>query len=397
MIVQPSEISGTISVYGEVKNRPDLQVPKGKEGVDLILGDLFSYGTTTLDRLQFQQALDEIAAEESAGTSFSLQVLTDHFDRGLQLLADNLLHPALPPQAFQIIRQETAGALAGKLQSPAYLARRALLKGIYPKHDPTLRQATPQTVTALTLDDVKSYYQQVFRPDLTTVVIIGRITPEEAKQKMEQYFGGWQAKGPKPATDLPPVPVNPPSAQHVPDPSRVQAEVTLGENLGLTRSNPDYYPLQLGSHVLAGAFYATRLYRDLREETGLVYTVEAMLEASKTRSVFTVFYACDPGNIQRARALVERDLRAMQTTDVTPRELQQAKTLLVRQIPLSRASFDGIAGGWLELVSKDLPLDEPQHAARRYRETTAGQVKAAFAKWLRPDDLVQVVTGPAGK
>ena len=85
----------------------------------------------------------------------------------------------------------------------------------------------------------------------------------------------------------------------------------------------------------------------------------------------------------------------MQTAPVTPDELRQAKTLLIRQVPLSQASIDGIAGELLGLAVKDLPLDEPQRAARRYLDLTAEQVKNAFAKWVRPADFVQVTLGPA--
>ena len=186
--MQSTGISKTVSIYGRIKNKPELEQPRGKEGVADVLDGLFSYGTTTLDRLAFQKALDDIAADESAGTSFSLQVLQEYAERGVQLLADNLLQPALPESAFKVVRQETARALAGKLQSPSYLSRRALLKALYPKGDPTHRQATPETVSALTLDDVRAYYRKVFRPDLTTIVVIGDISPRKSQGADRKVF-----------------------------------------------------------------------------------------------------------------------------------------------------------------------------------------------------------------
>jgi zinc protease len=394
LIVQPTNISRTICLYGQIKNNPDLQVPGGKEGVDDVLDNLFSYGTLTLDRLAFQKALDDIAANLSAGTSFSLEVLTDQFDRGMELLADNLFHPALPEQAFQVVRKETTGLVAGRLKSPAHLARRAIRKGLYPKGDPALRQPTPKSIGSLTLKDVKSYYQKVFRPDLTTVVVMGNITPERARSSVEKYFGEWKAKGPKPETDLPPVPLNKSSSATVPDPSRVQDLVILAQTLALNRSNPDYYLLQVGNHVLSGAFYATRLYHDLREVAGLVYSVESMLDVRKTRGFFEVTFACDPPNVSKARTMLEENLKKMQTTPVTPAELQQAKTLLIREIPLSEASTASIGQRLLALSVHDLPLDEPTRAAKRYLQVTADQVRDAFAKWIRPGSFVQVSLGP---
>ena len=397
LIVQPETISDTVGVYGAVKNRPELEVPDGKEGVDQILDDLFSYGSTKLDRLAFQEALDDIGAEASVGTRFALQVLANSFERGVELLADNLLHPALPEAAFQAVKQRTRKTVAGQLQSPVYLSQRALLQAIYPDNDPTLRQATPETVGAVELTDVRAYYEKVFRPDLTTIVIIGKVTPAHAQAAIEKYFAAWKATGPKPETDLPPVPRNKPTTIVVPDRSRVQDEVTLGQTFELPRQEPDYYTLQLGMNVLSGGFYATRLYRDLRENSGLVYSVGAALQSGKTRSVFTVSYACDPPNVAKARALVARNLREMQTKPVTAEELLQAKTLLVRGIPLSEASTRGIAGGLLDRSLRDLPLDEPILAAKRYKELTAADVQAAFARWLKLDDLAQIVLGPPAK
>ncbi len=211
LIVQPESVSPTVSLIGQVKNNDDLEEPMDKEGVSDVLGGLFSYGTTSLDRIAFQKAQDDIAADISAGTSFSLRVLSDRFERGMELLADNLLHPALPESAFTVSQQETIGSLQGQIQSPAYLSQRALREALYPKDDPVLRDATPKSVATLTLKDVKAYYAKAFRPDMTTIVIIGQVTPERARAAVEKYFGAWKAAGKKPQTDLPPVPPNKPS------------------------------------------------------------------------------------------------------------------------------------------------------------------------------------------
>jgi len=105
----------------------------------------------------------------------------------------------------------------------------------------------------------------------------------------------------------------------------------------------------------------------------------------------------DPGNVLKARAIVERNLRMMQTSPVTEAELTQAKALLLRDIPLSGSSVGSIAGGLLYRATHDLPLNEPALAALRHEKLTAVQVKAAFKKWLLPGDLVQVTEGPMPK
>ena len=114
-----------------------------------------------------------------------------------------------------------------------------------------------------------------------------------------------------------------------------------------------------------------------------------------TRGVYEVSYACDPPNVAKARAIIVRNLKDMEAKKVTSRELRQAKVLLLREIPLSESSVGRVATGWLSRSVLDLPLDEPIRAAHRYVKLSASEVRAAFAKWLRPDDLVQVTQGPA--
>lgn len=395
LVVQPEDISDTVGVYGYIKNTPDLQVPEGKEGLSQVLAELFSYGSERLDRVAFQEALDAIGAREHAGSSFWVQTLTEDFERGVELLADNELHPGLPEQAFNIVKQQIAQTVEGSLTSPSSLSGRALLTALYPKDDPFLRGALPETVGALTLQDVRDYYRTVFRPDQSIIVVIGKVTPEQARIVIEKYFGGWSANGPKPNTDLPPVPLNTRGAIAVPDDSRVQVSVTLAETLNLTRFNPDYYALELGNTVLGGSFYSSRLTRDIRKDAGLVYSIQSSLSLGKTRSWYAVYYGCDPQNVSKVENLVVRELQEMQRTPVRADELQRAKVFLLRQIPLQQANVTDIAYGMMRRWALDLPFDEPTLAARRYLELSATEVQAAFAKWLRPDDLVSVSQGPS--
>jgi zinc protease len=393
LIVQTDRTTPTVTLLGRVRHDAGLQAPAGKDGVDDILDELFSYGTTTHDRLAFQKALDDIAASESAGADFSLRVLSSALSRGVDLLAENELHPALPEDAFAIVKDQLAQYLQGRIASPGYKADRALRVGLLPPGDPGLRDATPASVSGIALDDVRAFYRGTFRPDLTTIVVIGDVSPAEARRTIERSFGAWTAAGPAPTLDRPRVPDNAPSAVFVPDDTQVQAEVSLAHDVGLSRRDPDYYALELGNHVLGGGFYATRLYHDLREVNGYVYTVSNSLTSTRSRSVYTVTHGCDPENVANARRLIDRDLQAMRTTDVTPGELHQAKALLLRQMLLRESSEDAVAGGLLSRADLRLPLDEPRRAAKRYATMTAGEIRAAFFTWIHPDRFVQVVRG----
>jgi zinc protease len=125
-----------------------------------------------------------------------------------------------------------------------------------------------------------------------------------------------------------------------------------------------------------------------------VYNVDVRLQASETRASYSVTYGCDPQNVSKARALIQRDLDQMRTEDVPANELHQAKALLLRQIPLSESSEDAVAEGFLRRAEIGLPLDEPIRAAESYAKLSAAEVKAAFARKTHAGDFVQVVRGP---
>lgn len=394
LIVQPTDVSRTVTVYGRVDSNEDLQAPKGQEGVARLLGSLFDYGTTTLDRTAFHKALDDIAATESGGSSFNLAVPSENFDKGLQLLADNELHPALPQQAFAVQQKTLARTLAGELQSPRYKMFRALDRGLLPAGDPGLREATPKTVDGLSLADVKNYFAKVYRPDMTTMVIVGDVTPAQAKSEVEKYFGAWKATGPKPDVVPKPVPTNPAGYTVVPNAYASQDQVFMGQMLDLNLHNPDRYALELGNQVLGGNGFASRLMVDVRVNHGYAYGAGSFMRFDRSRSILYVYYGSDAGKVKLVDQLVQKNLDEMRDSPVKADELLNAKQAEIRSIPLGVSSVNNIARSLLGWSIDGEPLDQPMVAARHYLDLTAAQVQQAFKTYLHPTHLVQVVQGP---
>jgi zinc protease len=393
LLVLPEHVSHTIQLFGSIRQNANLEEPKGKEGVASLTDALFEYGSTSRDRLALAKALDDIAADENAGANFALGVLTPDFDKGLAILSDNELHPAFPGQAFAILQRQAAMSRAGVMQSPDYRFRRSELRALNVPSDPALREATPESIAHLTLDDVHAFYTHAFRPDLTTIVVVGDTTPEAAHAAILKAFGGWTANGPKPLVDSPPRPDSRASKADTPDPGRSQDDVTLAETMGLTVSNPDRYALQVGNEVL-GEGFTSRLLQDLRVRTGYAYFAGSSAQIGRTRSAFVVNFGADPDKAGAATKAAIRDVSAMRDMMVTDDELVQAKAGLLRRMPLQRASFAGLAGLYLRLADLGEPLDTPAHSAQAIYAVTAADVQTAFRTWVRPADLAELILGP---
>ncbi len=395
VIVQPESVSKTVEVVGKVDTNQDLQAPKGQEGVASVLDSMFNFGTTRLNRLQFEAALDAISARESAGASLSLAVPAAHFAQGMALLAANESTPAMPARAFTVMQHNVEGSVAGRNQSPAFLHTLHLDAALYPPGDPSLRHATPQSVAGLTLADVQHYYTQAFRPDMTTLVIIGDVTPADARKVAQATFGAWQnPASPKPQTHYPAAPDNRVSNFTTPDSSAVQDSVTLAETIPLTENDPGRYALYLGNSILGGGFDA-RLMQNLRSQRGLVYGVSSSVTLQKHRGTFSVSFGSDPDKVAEASKLVSRDVAQMQNAAVNAAELDAAKGKLLRQLALGQSSFDSIAGNFLSLSMQGKPLDADAIAARQYLDMTPAQVQDAFKKYVRPAGFVTAIKGPA--
>lgn len=394
LIVVPEHVSHTVVVSGSIDSNEAMQAPLGKDGVGDIATGLLPFGTTTYSRLALRTELDKIAAEVTAGTAFSLTALSQDFDRGVQLLADEELHPAFPVDGFGAVRAEELGSVQGVVTSPDHLAQVALNSALFPAGDPVQRFATPQTVSSITLDDVKAYYGSVYRPDMTTIVVVGDVDPQHAKDAFEKYFGGWTSSGSKPAVDPPAVPNNTAASTVVPDKQRVQSQVQIAQVSSLRRTDPDFAALAVANESF-GASGSSILFHDVRDVHGLVYGVGSEVDFGKNRSTFQVQFASDPGKINQAQSLIMADLHALSTNGLDADELARGKASIVSSIPMRVASFSGIANQLIHYSEFGLSLDQATIDARNEIGVTNDQIKAAVQKWIRPNDFVRVILGPA--
>ncbi len=395
LVVQPEPLTHTVVVRGAIRTSPTMEEKAGKDGVASLASTLLDYGTTTYDRLAYQRELDKIAADVSTGTGFGVDVTTSGFDRGVQLLADAELHPAMRDADFQIAKQQEYQEVLGDEHSPDHLTRLSLINALYPENDPTRRHATPESVKALTLDDVHDWYDTAYRPDLATIVVIGDVTPAQARAVVEKWFGGWQAHGPMPNLYPSAAPNNAAASITVPATGRVQDTVILSQTLSLKREDPDVPALRVANAALSGGFYASILFRDLREKTGYVYSINSDFDLGRTRSAFSVVYGASPENVSKANVLIQTDLKGMQSTPLSANRLQVAKALLLGQLATQDESYSEIAGRFLADSRDGLPFDEDTREARAELATTPLQVQNAMAHWIRPDGFAQVVEGPA--
>ncbi|GAC1407656.1 MAG: pitrilysin family protein [Candidatus Velthaea sp.] len=396
LIVKNETISDSVFVFGNVKTNPAIQEPVGKEGVSAVLAEMFKDGTQRADRVAFARAQEDADTQLSAGSSFGLQTTSRSFERAVALLAQNELEPRFDERTFENARRRAIEELGTALNSTRTLANQRAAAILFPAGDPERREPTLATMRAVALEDVKAYYAQTLRPDQTTVVVVGNVSADAARAAFERDFGGWHATGALPDLELPALPVNPPGDVRLQLPIS-QSIVQLQQIVPLSRTSAQTYPLLLGTAILGGGSLGpeqSRLFRSLRQNAGLVYSVDARYSPRRARSTFNVEYACAPQNQARIGALVDSEIERMKTEPVGDFELALAKASIVRQTVLGEASTGSIGGTLLDEASSGMPFDQRRLDAQRFIASDAKSIQAAFAAYVKPQNFVRIIEGP---
>lgn len=397
VVVQPETISDAVFVFGRVRTRPALQEPAGKEGISSVLEAMFDAGSATLDRRALRTALDAIDSDLSSGADFGLETTAAGFERGVALLAEGELHPRFDDATFEFARRRASDALETSLNSSHALAVRRAEHELLPAGDPMLREPTLANLLALRLEDARDYYAHTFRPDLTTIVVVGNVTPARARAAIARAFGSWESEGPAPSLALPPIPPNAAGRVEITVPALRQADVTLTEALALNRNDPQLPALELGNAILGGGRLGpqqSRLFRDLRQNAGLVYSVQSQLDASDSRARFSIAFASLPANERRLETLVDAEIERMRSEPVAASELALMKASLIRSAILNDASTGSIGGTLLDAASTGRPLDGARLEAQHLLAVDAAAIERAFAEVIDPKRFVRTIEAP---
>ena len=201
----------------------------------------------------------------------------------------------------------------------------------------------PETVSAITRDDLVDFHARHFGPKVLTVSIVGGTESiEQAAALIDERFADWESPAERPA-DLPPIVAREAEARD----NRViagksQADVAIGFPT-LKRSDPDYFPLELGNLILGRLGLMGRLGSNVRDLQGLAYYVYSGVDAGRTSGMWTARAGVDPKNVEQAITSIRTELARLRTEPVTDQELDDAKSFLTGSVPLALERNDGIA------------------------------------------------------
>lgn len=356
-------------------------------------------GDKTGDELD--EILENLSASISTGIGgdsgyASLNVLTRDINKGFDLFADVLMSPRFSEEKLEILKNQEIENIRRKNDNPSPIAGREFAKLLYGAETPYAREATLETVSRIKRQDCVDFYSRYFHPDAMILGITGDFKKEEMVQKIANKFNGWK-KRTEPLPSLKPIPVEfKPSVSQI-EKALTQSYIRIG-HLGVKQSNPDYYALSIMNDILGGQTFSSRLFKEVRTQKGLAYSVGSALNPGNME-VGTFFAYCQTmsKNTVKAISAIKENIKKMQETPVTPEELQLAKDSFLNSFIFSFTTPSQIVSRQIYLEYYHLPEDYMEQFRNEVSKVTAEDILRVAKKYLHPDGLTLLVVGDPDK
>ncbi|HEX8290025.1 MAG TPA: pitrilysin family protein [Pyrinomonadaceae bacterium] len=373
--------------------------PAEKSGVASMTANLLTNGTKTRSALDISNQLQAIGASVNAGSGWdaatvSMQTLTKNMDQALDIYSDVIVNPVFPEKELENVRRRAVVGFAQRKSNPNAISGLVYDRILYGSNHPYGRQlsGTENTIKALTRADLVSYYEGNYRPNNAVLIVVGDVETKTLMPKLEKAFGDWKA-GTVASGTLPSVPQLSKTAIYLVDrPGAAQSVVAIG-HVGVDRSSPDYFPLQVMNSILGGQF-TSRINLNLREDKGYTYGARSNFSMRRGAGPFTASSDVQTAVTKEAVAEFMKELTGIRgAVPVTQQELEYSKQSLIRRYPSGFETVGQISGQLSNLVTYGLPDTYFNDYISKINAVTLADVNRVANKYLTPDKMAIVVVG----
>ena len=374
-------------------------------GTATMTTSLLDGGTAKRSALQISEEAASLGAQMRASSSLdtsdvSLSALKSNLDRSLELYADVILHPSFPEADFRRQQKQQIAAIQREKVNPGAMGMRvfpALLYG--PQHaygTPLTGSGTEASVSKLTREDLVKFHETWFKPNHSTLIVVGDTNLADLTPKLEKLFDGWK-QGDIPAKNIATVRYQPKPVVYLIDrPGAIQSVILAGE-IAPPRNNPDEVAIETMNNILGGTFGA-RINMNLREDKHWSYGARTQMVSARGQRPYLVIAPVQTDKTKESMAEINKELRGIVSErPPTPDELAKVQANETLRLPGSRETMAEVANSIETLVEYGLPDDYYDKFAGRVRALQVADVEAIAKRVVRPDNLVWVVVGDRSK
>lgn len=389
-------------------------------GLSSFTGTLLDAGTKGWSKQELAELLEGVGGSLSAGTDgATVRLLSDHRSLGVRVLAEVLQSPTFPENEVDLLRRQTLAMLEASKNETDWFARAAAMAAVYGPDNPLGRpaQGSEASVRGFTREQVQQWHARWFRPDNCVVAAVGDFDATALLAEIKAGFGDWA----KPAEPLEfptfdfvrPQELEGEQIFHFSnfdfarvDPNRKRIAVDHPEKdqvvlrlqtIGITRDNPDYFPLLVMDNILGTSpGFTDRFSRVLRDQMGLAYSTFANITGGSGNypGAFLGYIGTRPENVEGALATMYALLEEIRTEPVSDEELATAKDYLKGSFVFNLETTSQLANLLVSMERFDLGFDYVLKYADAVDAVTAEDIRRVANQYLVPDQMVEIISGP---
>lgn len=376
----------TVSLLLSIEGGPLLD-PIEKAGLASLTANLMNEGTTNYIKEELSNELAKLGSDisiSSAGrnTTISVSSLVKNLDATLLLMLDMMLNPTFEESDFNRVKNQLIQGLEQGGKDARTLASRALSQVSYGENNRVglANEGTINTVSAITLNDIKAFYKQYFSPKYASLVIVGDISKSEIMPKL-RYLKSWQGEDYTiPSYEVfPQVSSNKIFFVDLPDAS--QSVIKYSRRAMSYDATGDYFKATLMNYPLGSAFNS-RINLNLREDKGYTYGASSYFSAGKTLGKFITGASVKKEHTYDAMIEIEKELANYQKNGLTTDEVSFMRQAISQNEALSYETPRKKSGFLRQLLQFNLPENYSEKQNKIINTITIDELNGIATKEL---------------
>ncbi|RUM78223.1 MAG: insulinase family protein [Candidatus Thioglobus sp.] len=396
--------------FAQTKGLPILDIQLNFDAAASRDGDQFGLASLTSALLgtatQYNNEEQIINAFEAVGAQFSNSSLKDMsivslrtltrqsiLKKSLDIFTEVIAQPSFEQTYLTREKRQTLRAIEAAKQSPASVASLAFDKAVFVDHPYAhAKIGTQETISQISLKDIKHHYQQYYVAKNLTIALVGDISKAQAKQIARQISHGLNI-GEKAKVNSIVLPLEQLKNIHIEFPSK-QTHLLIGQ-AGINRSHPDYYPLYLGNHIFGGSGLTSILSDEIREKKGLAYSAYSYFTKMQSNGFFMMRMQTKNSQTEEAKKIAIRTLEYFITQPMAQQQLQDGKDNIIGGFALETASNANILT-YLSIIGfYNLPLDYLSGFTNKIKDISAEDIQKSYERLIDMDKLIVLSVGKA--
>jgi zinc protease len=262
--------------------------------------------------------------------------------------------------------------------------------------NPWTGSGTEESAAKITREDLVRFHRAWFKPNHSTMVVVGATTMEEIRPKLERLFAGWRP-GKVPAKSIATVAQQPrPLVYLIDRPGSLQSLIIAG-NVAPPKSNPKEVSIQTMNGVL-GSDFSSRVNMNLREDKHWAYGAYTFFRDARGQRPFVAYAPVQTDKTKEALIELDKELRGIiKDRPILPDELSRAQASLTLTLPGSWETMSALSDAIVNIVTFGLDDRYYDTFADKVRAQTIQTLTSVAADVVHPDQMVWVVVGDRSK